>query len=336
MMVDLVETLLADAMSDLRELSSSGLASHLAVGAIVILGLGETAWLAHQRRGSQRSKVLSDTATAAVMGVGGLIVGIALAGLFVVGFGLVHRAAPDVASRFWADNRVVGFASAFVAWDLVGYLYHRIGHGTAIGWAAHRPHHTGDEFTLSLAWRQTWLPVHAVVLPLVAIGGWSLSTIVVCAAISNVVQAMQHTSAPIRFPGWVVVICMTPVQHRRHHHYFPATARPAGESPRTATAVNLGPVFTIWDRLAGTYVACPVGPNAQYGLGSSTTNPVRLQLEGWTELVRRRPVLVMPREASGGDGCADPGQGAQVGEHVETSDCEVVEAVGRFQAGGKI
>lgn len=289
MRVDLLETLITDVGRDLGELSSSGLASQLAVAAIVILGLVETGWLANHRRASDRSKLMLETATAAIMGVGGLIVGVALAGLFVFEFKLVGNLAPNFTSQFWSQNNVLGFAMAFVAWDFVGYLYHRIGHGTAIGWAAHRPHHTGDDFALSLAWRQSWLPVHAIVLPLVAIGGWSLSTIVICAAVSNVVQALQHSSARVTYPQWLVAIFMTPLQHRRHHHYNePAVGQATGEADLTITAVNLGPIFTIWDRVAGTYVATPVGANARYGVGRPGNNPLRLQLEGWTELAGQR------------------------------------------------
>jgi sterol desaturase/sphingolipid hydroxylase (fatty acid hydroxylase superfamily) len=227
--------------------------------------------------------------------MGGLIAGLGLAGLFVVAFDLVGRLAPGAATRLWAEQPVLGFAAAFVAWDFVGHLYHRIGHGTVLGWAAHRPHHTGTEFALSLAWRQSWLPVHAIVLPLVAIGGWSLSTIVICAAISNVLQAAQHSSAGLNYPAWLVAILMTPQQHRRHHH---RTRRRDGREPdREATAVNLGPVLTIWDRIAGSYDPTPVPPDTDYGVGSTTVNPVRLQFEGWTELVALRHNPPTPRRS---------------------------------------
>jgi|GEM_PF-4919444 len=73
---------------------------------------------------------------------------------------------------------------------------------------------------------------------------------------------------------------MTPVQRRRHHHRHHERA---GEPE---LLVNLGPVFTLWDRLAGSYDPTPVPADAMYGVNTETTNPVLLQLEGWRELAR--------------------------------------------------
>lgn len=274
------------ALAELRELSASTAASHSAILIIAIGGLVETLWLASHRRAPQRSVLARETAAAAILGAGGLVVGVLLAGVFVLAYDAIARLAPDAAADFWGRQPLVGFFAAFVAWDLVGHLYHRIGHRTAVGWAAHRPHHTGDEFTLSLAWRQSWMPVHACVLPLVALGGWSLSTIVVCAAVSNVLQALQHSSVGFEFPRWLVATMMTPRQHRRHH-----LGAESSVASGLATAVNFGPILTIWDRMAGSYDPTPVSSDADYGVGAGN-NPLRLQFDGWVDLAAhygRRP-----------------------------------------------
>lgn len=216
---------------------------------------------------------------AVVMAGGALVVGIAwTAGLRQL-WGVVGAAAPTAADTFWAEHPVVAFVAAFVAWDAVGYLYHRIGHGTALGWAAHRPHHTGREYQLALGLRLSWLPWHAVALhPLLALGGWDFPTIVVCAAVSNLVQALQHTAAELRIPRPVAAVVMTP-EHHRHHHAV------GGD------AVNLGPVLTCWDRLAGTYRSGPVPDGTRYGLdGVGSRNPFAAELDGLRTLVRRRSV----------------------------------------------
>jgi sterol desaturase/sphingolipid hydroxylase (fatty acid hydroxylase superfamily) len=155
----------------------------------------------------------------------------------------------------------------------VGYVHHLVGHRTALGWAAHQPHHTGPRFELSLALRQSWLPVHGVlILPIVAVGGWGPLTLVGCAAVSRLLQALQHTSAEWPVPDSVRAVVMTPRQHRVHH--------------ATGAAVNLGPVLTCWDRLARTYHPGTAGarPEPAPALASGD-HPVRHQLAGWRALL---------------------------------------------------
>lgn len=46
-------------------------------------------------------------------------------------------------------------------------------------------------------------PFHALLPhPFLALAGLDLRTIVVCAAVSNGWQVLEHTSLPVRFPGW--------------------------------------------------------------------------------------------------------------------------------------
>jgi alkylglycerol monooxygenase len=257
--------------------------SHLLLGAVVMVGLLELVWLLvvePSRTGPRRTAM--EAAAAAMAGIGGLVIGGLTAGLFALVFDRVGRLAPTGLGSWWATHPVIAVLTAFVAWDLVGYVYHRIGHTTRLGWAAHRPHHTGTLFNLTLSWRQSWLPVHGIVLPLVALGGWSLSTIALCAAVSNLWQALQHSTLLPTPPRWLVAVLMTAEQHR-HHHLAPDCSR------RRPAAVNLGPVFTLWDRLAGTHVAGPVALGSRYGEpGTPGSNPIRIQWDGWYELAVRR------------------------------------------------
>lgn len=219
----------------------------------------------HRRRPDR----LAEARAALVMAAGALVVGIAwTAGLRQLWL-IVGSAAPSTAVELWAGRPVLAFVTAFVAWDAVGYAYHRVGHGTSLGWAAHRPHHTGREYQVALGLRLSWLPWHAVLLhPWLALAGWDFRTIVVCAALSNLLQALQHTSADLRLPRALSAVVMTP-EHHRHHHAV------GGD------AVNLGPVFTCWDRLAGTYRAGPVPVGTRYGLeGPGATDPVAAELDG--------------------------------------------------------
>jgi sterol desaturase/sphingolipid hydroxylase (fatty acid hydroxylase superfamily) len=244
----------------------------LSYAAVVVAGLGEALWLAST---SGRARIARFPAAAA-MGAGGLAAGAAVTVAYTWIWPVLHAAAPPGAAGLWADHPVLGAAVAFVAWDAAGYAYHRLGHGTRVGWAAHQVHHTGTTYDLSLAWRQTWLPVHAVcVFPLVALLGVSLSTAAICAAISNTWQALLHTSYHVRVPGPVAGLVMTPAVHRRHHCTGGAM-------------VNLGPVLTVWDRLGGTWDPAPADPTARCGIDGrpDLDGAVLTELAGWRALLR--------------------------------------------------
>jgi sterol desaturase/sphingolipid hydroxylase (fatty acid hydroxylase superfamily) len=244
----------------------------------------EVGWLAH-RPGPTRDRVLRSARTAAAMGGGALVVGLAYTVALREIWAVVAPVRWEALARFWADHAVLGAAVAFVLWDAVGWLYHLVGHRTRIGWAAHQPHHSGTEFDLTLGLRQTWLPLHGLVLqPLLALVGFDLATVVVCAAVSNCWQVLEHTSVPVRFPPWVASVVMTPAAHRQHHG-------------RDAGAVNLGPVFTCWDRMAGTWLPVDRPAPTAYGPGpAAPTTALAIELAGWVELLR--PAQAMVVEAS--------------------------------------
>jgi len=235
----------------------------------------EVAWLS-RATGPTRRRVLGAAATATAMAGGGLIVSVPYTVLFRLMWRVFSAARWEAAAGLWQAYPVVGAVAAFVAWDLSGWLYHLIGHRTRIGWAAHQPHHSGSDFEATLGLRQSWAPVHGLVhQPLLAVAGFDLRVIFVCAALSSCWQVLEHTSLPVRFPGWFAAVVMTPAAHRHHHGLG-------------AGAVNLGPVFTIWDRLAGTWVPAATPAPTRYGLpGGSSANPVTVELAGWRHLAPR-------------------------------------------------
>lgn len=261
----------------LDSVPASVVASQFSILLIVIGGLIEAGLQLARHRVSWR-----EPTAAALMGVGGLFVGSLVSGVFVLAFTAVGRFAPT--SPPWNGSPVLTFAVAFVVWDAFGYWYHWLGHRTRLGWAAHQPHHTGRTYDLTLAWRQSWVPVHGIVLPLVALGGWPLSTIVACAAVSNGFQALQHLSGWHRAPRSVRAVLHTAVQHRHHHRIDHGS----WFEPTAAGAVNLGPVFTLWDRLFGTYLDGFVSPDAEYGVpGVPGDRLFAGQLTGWRTLLPR-------------------------------------------------
>ena len=162
----------------------------------------EVAWLA-RRPGSARRAILRSAATATAMAAGALAVGVAYTAVLRFLWTLVATRQWDAAADFWQAHPVIGAVAAFVAWDLSGWVYHVIGHRTRVGWAGHQPHHTGEEYDATLGLRQSWAPFHGLLHhPLLALAGFDLRVVTVCAAVSNCWQVLEHTSLPIRFPRW--------------------------------------------------------------------------------------------------------------------------------------
>ena len=249
----------------------------------MLLGLVAVAvevwWLA-AREPARGRDLFQRTGTGLAMAAGAIVVGFGYTAVLRRLWPLFHRLGPASLPHLWAGHRAVSYVVAFVAWDAIGWLYHAIGHHSAVGWAAHRPHHTGVDFDLTLGLRESWTPFHGLLVqPVVAVAGFPLSTIVACSAISNLLQLLQHTSARVQAPRLVAAVIMTPDAHRQHHR---------SDANGLRNAVNLGPVFTVWDRLAGTWVAPSPSGNFAYGTaGQVTSNPLRLEFDGWIALSDR-------------------------------------------------
>jgi sterol desaturase/sphingolipid hydroxylase (fatty acid hydroxylase superfamily) len=253
-------------MHSLTELDPGVVLVNACYAVLVVAVLSEAVWL-FLRHGAAR---LRPVVTAAALGAGAAVTGVAVAAVQVRLWQLVGGAAPGVLERWWTAHPLLGAVAAFVAWDAAGYWYHRIGHRTRVGWASHRVHHSGEHYDLSLAWRQPWLPLHALaVFPLVALGGFDLRTVLLCAAVSNLYQGLLHLARQVHLPSWLTWVVQLPETHRRHHLIGRPTA-------------NLGPVLTVWDRLCGTWDPTPVPTDARCGLGTPDgDNPVAIQLAGW-------------------------------------------------------
>lgn len=242
----------------------------VAVAYAVVIGavVGERVWLL-LRTGSARLDALL---TAAGMGMGALLAGVVVTAVERALWPVLAGLAPGRLVALIDVHLAVEVAVAFVAWDAAGYAHHWLGHRSAVGWASHQVHHTGTDYDLSLAWRQSWFPVTALAtFPLVALTGARFEVAIVCAVASNTWQALVHTSAPVRTPAWLAATVMTPRTHLLHH--------------RAPAPVNLGPVLTIWDRLAGTWDPGPLEPVQRQPPVGRRQGALAIELAGWRELV---------------------------------------------------
>ena len=133
---------------------------------------------------------------------------------------------------------------AFIAIDFAGYWNHRLSHHINIFWNTHVIHHSSEEFNLACALRQSISNVvgyTAILLIPAAIVGVPYQVISVLAPLHLFGQFWYHTQH-IGKLGWVEYILVTPSQHRVHH------AINAQYIDK-----NLGQIFSIWDRIFGTF-----------------------------------------------------------------------------------
>ncbi|MFT5965856.1 MAG: alkylglycerol monooxygenase, partial [Flavobacteriaceae bacterium] len=133
---------------------------------------------------------------------------------------------------------------AFVFVDFAGYWNHRLSHKINIFWNQHMIHHSSESFNLSCALRQSisniigYFPV--LLLP-AALFGIPYEIIAILAPIHLFAQFWYHTQH-IGKLGVLEYVIVTPSQHRVHHAI----------NTRYIDK-NLGQVFSIWDRMFGTF-----------------------------------------------------------------------------------
>ena len=158
----------------------------------------------------------------------------------VDGFGLFNW----VAAPWW-----LAVPCTLLVRSLGQYAFHLVSHKNPVLWRLHRVHHCDVHLDASSALRN-----HP--LELIASVGFVISFIVICGLSPIVLAAYESveaivnmlTHANIRVPDAAERVArpffVTPGLHRIHHSAF-----------RLETDSNYGALFSVWDRLFGTYRA---------------------------------------------------------------------------------
>jgi sterol desaturase/sphingolipid hydroxylase (fatty acid hydroxylase superfamily) len=152
---------------------------------------------------------------------------------------LVSRLAVTEISGSWLT-----WVIAFVVIDFAGYWNHRLSHHVNIFWNQHVIHHSSEDFNLACALRQSISNVvgyTAILLLPAALLGVPYSVISVLAPLHLFGQFWYHTQH-IGKLGFLEYILVTPSQHRVHHAIN-----------EQYIDKNLGQIFSVWDRLFGTF-----------------------------------------------------------------------------------
>ena len=136
-----------------------------------------------------------------------------------------------------------GFIYAALIMELMYYIQHRLSHEINLLWAVHQIHHSGQNFNLSVALRnsvyETIFYVHHLITPFLGI---SPQQYIIHKAANYFFQFWIHTNA-INKCHWIIeYIFMTPSHHRVHH----------GRN-KDCIDKNYGGLLIIYDRMFGTF-----------------------------------------------------------------------------------
>jgi sterol desaturase/sphingolipid hydroxylase (fatty acid hydroxylase superfamily) len=144
--------------------------------------------------------------------------------------------------------------------DFSAYIAHVLLHKLPLGWRFHRVHHSELEVDVTTAfrqhpgetvWRSLWQCFGTAVLGLPF---WILPLYL---SFSSLNALLEHANVRVgeRFDRLLRVLIVTPNMHKVHH------SRVASE-----TDSNYSNIFSIWDRLFGTYNSPQDCRNLSYGL----------------------------------------------------------------------
>ena len=150
---------------------------------------------------------------------------------------------------FTVTTIVVNFVLAFLLLDLIGaWLAHFVEHKTPLLWRLHLIHHSDTHIDTTSANRHH--PGESVIrfvftLAAVVVTGAPMWLVFLYQSLSVVLSQFNHANIALppaldRVLSWVIV---SPDMHKVHHHYV---------LPYTDS--NYGNVFSVWDRLFGTYM----------------------------------------------------------------------------------
>jgi len=150
-----------------------------------------------------------------------------------------------------ADSWPIKLGLMFFALDFLDYVYHMIAHRFRPLWRLHSLHHSDQAVDVTTTFREH--PVETLVrvcflIAWVFICGASVEALVLRQTVETFSNVSQHTvfrlpKTPARILGWFFI---TSNLHHTHHHW-----------KRPGTDCNYGDVFSIWDRIFGTYIDLP-------------------------------------------------------------------------------
>lgn len=147
-----------------------------------------------------------------------------------------------------------------MALDLFTYFAHVLMHKTSLGWRFHRVHHSDKEVNVTTAFRQhpgetVWRTLWFVLA--IIIFGIPPGIVILYLALATLNAQLEHTNSKLNDPldRLLRLLLVTPNMHKVHH-----------SREQIETDSNYSNIFSIWDRIFGTYTPTVDFGRLSYGL----------------------------------------------------------------------
>ena len=146
------------------------------------------------------------------------------------------------------------------ALDLFAYFAHVFLHKSWLGWQFHRVHHSENAVDVTTAFRQhpgetVWRILWQ--LAAIVVFGIPLWVVIVYLILSGLNAELEHANIRLnlRFDRLLRLLIVTPNMHKVHH-----------SRDQIETDSNYSNIFSLWDRLFGTYTSAVDFRRLNYGL----------------------------------------------------------------------
>lgn len=147
-----------------------------------------------------------------------------------------------------------------IALDLFAYFAHVLLHKSWLGWQFHRVHHSESAVDVTTSFRQhpgetVWRILWQ--LAAIVVFGLPLWVVIVYLLLSSLNAQMEHANIRLNraIDRGLRLLIVTPHMHKVHH-----------SRDQTETDSNYSNIFSLWDRLFGTYTADADFQKLRYGL----------------------------------------------------------------------
>ena len=227
-----------------------------------------------RRRGLRDAYRLNDAVNSLSLGVISEVVKLFARVLII---GIYAWLFEHVAVGTWPTDTWWAWVLAVVFYDFCYYWNHRLGHESAVFWAAHVVHHQSQCYNLSTALRQTSsgaLLSWVFYVPM-AVAGVPPEMFAVAAIVDLLYQYWIHTEVVGKL-GWFDRWFASPSNHRVHHAVNDCYIDR-----------NYGGILMVWDRLFGTFVEesekCVYGTRAPL----ESWDPLWANVEVYADLARK-------------------------------------------------
>jgi len=228
-----------------------------------------------------------DTIASVLLGLTSVVVELftKVIAFFVLGFFFFHR-------WYSPDTSTWGYWIALLLLQDFGYwLCHYAEHKVRILWASHLPHHSSEQFNITVGFRASVFKGfyrYLFFIPIAFLGYHPAHILLVYVA-GQIHGIFVHTRSigKLGFLEWIFV---TPSHHRVHH-----------ASNLEYLDKNYGQLLIIWDRLFGTFQEEKERSHLRFGIDKSSLdskNPLAVTLFEWKNIrqdILRRDIKWLDR-----------------------------------------